>query len=149
MIKYVAGFLFDRARARVALVKKTSGPPAVVGHWNAIGGKRESILNLDENSLTAMQREFLEETGVLVEDWKLFLILKGNNNGEPWVVDFFHAFDTDKLLAVRTMEEEEIRIHSLDWLPNTVPNLDWIIPMALGHQNDHVSLYEVREAVCS
>lgn len=141
--KYVAGFLFDSARERVALIHKTHGPSAVVGKWNAIGGKRkpgEPGLP-EESSDAAMWREFIEEAGVPVE-WTLFLRLRGPG----WEVDFFHAFDSAKLAEVRQREAEEVATFAVSSLPKVVPNLRWIIPMALGHENDHVWVYDVREA---
>lgn len=143
MTKYVAGLLFDDERTRVALIHKTHGPAVLVGKWNAIGGKnqvRPAPLP-PESSDAAMWREFLEEAGVQVS-WTLFLRLKGRD----WQVDFYHAFDTAKIEAVRTMEGEDVGVFALDNLPEIVPNLRWIIPMALGHEDDHVWVYEVREA---
>jgi 8-oxo-dGTP pyrophosphatase MutT (NUDIX family) len=140
--KYVAGFLFSSDRSKVALIHKTHGPGCVVGKWNAIGGKNkpgEPGLP-DESGSAAMFREFEEEGGVAV-GWTLFLRLLGSD----WIVEFYHAFDTMKLEAVRTIESEEVRIFPVDQLPTVVPNLRWIIPMALGHENDHVWVYEVRE----
>ena len=104
--KYVAGFLFDSNRRRVALVHKTHGPAAIVGHWNAIGGKvKPGEPGLpDESSDAAMWREFMEETGVDVS-WTIFLHL----SGPGWQVDFYHAFDSDKLSQVRKMEEEDVQ----------------------------------------
>jgi hypothetical protein len=99
-----------------------------------------------------MSREFTEEAGVAVRcassrflacpGWTPFLRLLGKD----WSVEFFHAFDTIKLEACRTMESEEVRIFPVSGLPNVVPNLRWIIPMARGHEDDHVWIYEVREA---
>jgi 8-oxo-dGTP pyrophosphatase MutT (NUDIX family) len=142
MTKYVAGFLFSSDGSKVALIHKNHGPASVVGHWNAIGGKRTSGEPglPDESASAAMWREFNEEAGVAV-GWTLFLRLFGKD----WSVEFFHAFDTTKLEACRTLESEEVRIFPVSDLPNVVPNLRWIIPMARGHQDDHVWLYEVEE----
>ena len=144
-IKYVAGFLFDEDRAKVALVLKNHGPAAIVGKWNAIGGKRIDNTDLGlgfEGGPAAMYREFLEETGVEVRDWALFLRLKGDG----WEVEFYHAFSGEKQKMARTMETESIMIWPIDEdHPVWVPNLNWIIPMALGHGDDHVWVYEVIE----
>ena len=135
---YVAGLLFDEQRKHVALIHKKYGPPAVVGRWNAIGGKVED----GETSAAAMSREFLEEAGVEISSWTLFLRLIGAG----WKVDFYHAFSTTDLMRVRTCEEETVdRFPVSDGLHVVVPNLKWIIPMALGHFNENVSVYEVRE----
>jgi 8-oxo-dGTP pyrophosphatase MutT (NUDIX family) len=141
-VKYVAGFLFNDERSSVALIHKTHGPACMVGKWNAIGGKRkrgEPGLP-DESSYAAMWREFQEEAGVPVS-WTPFLKLKG----QGWQVDFFHAFSSAALSAVRTCEAETVSVFPVAALPDTVPNLKWIIPMALGHEDDHVWVYEVIE----
>jgi 8-oxo-dGTP diphosphatase len=140
--KYVAGFLFDDDKNHVALIHKTHGPAAVVNRWNAIGGKVSTgSAGQPESSDVAMWREFLEEAGVSV-DWTLFLSL----SGPGWEVDFYHAFSTEKLKKVKTMEAEEVVIFPMVNLPDEiVPNLRWILPMAVGHQDDHVWLYKVIE----
>jgi hypothetical protein len=147
-MKYVAGLLFDNDREKMALILKKHGPSSVVGHWNAIGGKRIDNHDLglpDESSAAAMWREFAEEAGVYIEKWEPFLILRARGEKPEWQVDFFHAFDSDKLAEVRTCEGESVMVWRLDELPDVVPNLNWIIPMALGHKKDHVFVYEVIE----
>jgi 8-oxo-dGTP diphosphatase len=63
---YVVGFLFGHDKTMVALIKK-SRPEWQKGMLNGIGGKIEN----SENALTAMRREFKEEAGADVSDWKL------------------------------------------------------------------------------
>ena len=144
-MKYVAGLLFSTEGERVALIHKDHGPAAVVGRWNAIGGKCSTgSAGQPESPDSAIWREFLEEAGVDVS-WTLFLILKGDD----WEVHFFHAFNGERLSQVRTVEREVVNVFRvgevLDPCFDPVPNLRWIIPMALGHKNDHVWVYEVRE----
>ena len=141
-VKYVAGFLFNDDASAVALIHKTHGPDCMIGKWNAIGGKvkRGAPGMPDESSAAAMWREFQEEAGADVR-WTLFLTLKG----QGWKVDFYHAFSSEALSLARTREVETVAVFPIDSLPETVPNLKWIIPMALGHQNDHVWVYEVTE----
>lgn len=134
MIYYVAGLLFNSTRSRLALIRKDHGPEYVIGRWNAIGGKRQ----VDESPADAMRREFIEETGVSLAVWEPFLALR--RAGE-WEVEFFRAFDTAALAQVRTCERELVCVFDLDDLlagidieesePSLVPNLNWIIPMAL------------------
>lgn len=133
MTRYVAGLLFDEERSHVALIFKKKGPPNIVGKWNAIGGKIEG----DEDASDAMFREFKEETGVEVNSWHRFMTLKSYS----WEVVFFCAYDTRKLRSVRSVESEPVNVWHLDFLPKTiVPNMTWIIPMALGYD-----IYEVTE----
>ena len=146
MVKYVAGFLFDEDRKRVALILKNHGPASVVDKWNAIGGKRTTMsAGKWEDPAAAMRREFLEEAGVDVQSWQPFLILRAKGIAPEWQVDFFHAFDTEKLAQVRTMEAEPVMIWHLDELPVVVSNLAWIIPMAITHRCQLVHIYEVIE----
>lgn len=146
--RYVAGLLFNDLGDRVALIHKTHGPSSVVGHWNAIGGKRIDQTDLGlgyESPDAAMFREFREEASVEVRSWELFLVLRGRGPDPEWMVHFYHAFDTQALAHVSQGEEEEVIVWDLGELPNIVPNLRWIIPMALGHHDDHVFTYEVIE----
>ena len=150
MKKYVAGFLFDEECTKVALIHKNHGPAAIVGHWNAIGGKRSvASAGQDESAAAAMWREFVEETGSgHGVRWTPFLVLRSQSSldlAHAWQVDFFHGFHDAALKTVRTAETEEVRVWPLTELPDVVPNLRWIIPMALGHDDDHVRIYEVIE----
>jgi 8-oxo-dGTP pyrophosphatase MutT (NUDIX family) len=137
--RYVAGFLFDDLKLSVALILKQFGPPILIGKWNAIGGKCEG----NELPMQAITREFQEEAGVYVPNWEQFLILRGAD----WEVNFYHAFSTILLRQVHTCEVERVWVHLLHALPATVPNLQWMIPMALHHREDHVAVYEVIEKV--
>jgi len=146
--KYVAGLLFSEDRNRVALILKRHGPPALIGKWNAIGGKRIDNHDLgipDESAAAAMWREFAEEAGVYIKNWVPFLILRSKGSNPDRQVHFFHAFDTEKLGQVRTMESEAVMVWHLDQLPVVVSGLSWIIPMALSHKEQHVHIYEVIE----
>jgi len=141
MTEYVVGLAFSEDKDRVVLIKKNRGPECLIGKWNGVGGHVEDT----ELPLAAMVREFKEETGVSTaqEEWSEFLVLHGNG----WVVHFFHAFSTVMVATARTAEDEVIGPWHVPWLPETLaPNLRWIIPMALGHLNEHVVRYEVTEA---
>ncbi len=139
MIKYVAGFLFSVDGSLVALISKSKGPPAVVGRMNGIGGKIEP----GEEPTQAMRREFLEETGVDVDDWHAFATLAHPD----WSVEFFVAY-SDSVLQVRTMETEPVSIVQTRYMTQlpVVPNVMWLIPMALslkrGESADHFVITE-------
>lgn len=126
MQSYVAGLMFNEARDRVALVLKNR-PDWQRGKFNAIGGKIEST---DHGPFTAMEREFKEETGVLYDGWTPFVRLFRQNEYE---VFFFLAF-TDKMYDVTTVEDEPVFHYSVEDAVNylnVLPNLKWMIPMAL------------------
>jgi 8-oxo-dGTP diphosphatase len=131
--EYVAGFLFDPDTQKVALVTKAK-PQWQAGKLNGIGGKIEP----NEDPETAMVREFLEETGALVEGWRLFCDLRGND----WRVFMYTVKKSGVSLA--TMEEEAI-----DWWPvsdlpnfNCITNLRWLIPLALDKDSVTAIVYD-------
>jgi len=128
--KYVTGFLFSNDARKVVLIKKIN-PQWQYGLFNGVGGKIEA----NELSVDAMVREFEEEAGVLIarEQWCCYAKIH-----RP------HCYDLDVYFAhselafnVRTMEEEQIQIFDTQALPvNLIPNLKWLIPMALDKQAD-------------
>ena len=141
MQRYVAGFLFDHLRTDVALVVKNK-PDWQAGKLNGIGGKIEP----GETPHQAMVREFKEEAGADIKEWDCFCILNGNG----FVVHFFRAFlPASKWLmhAVRTMESEPIVVHPISVLHSlkTMPNVQWLIPMALSMDKDGADRFLVKE----
>jgi 8-oxo-dGTP diphosphatase len=139
MIEYVAGFCFDPKGELVVLIEKTK-PAWQKGKLNGVGGKLEP----DETLQQAMQREFREETGVTVTDWKQFTTL----SGDGFNVHFFYAFvGRDILFMVESTTEEVVALYMVDALKNvnTIPNLQWLIPMALSMKHESVSGFIVQE----
>lgn len=127
--RYVAGFLIDRWSREVVLVKKNR-PKWQEGRYNGVGGHIEER----ERPEDAMQREFHEETGHDRNDWELYTTLEGND----FIVHFFRAFDFDlRMLNISTVTDEPIEILSIDEVSpaNCIPNLTWLIPMALSSAN--------------
>lgn len=129
-MEYVCGFLFSEDESKVALIVKQK-PAWQAGRMNGIGGK----LEVGETHFEAMSREFLEETGVSIfpEQWNKF----ANVEGKDWVVFFMRAM-SDKVYECRTMETEEIvvvNVYEIGTL-NVIPNLKWLIPMALDPNHD-------------
>lgn len=130
-VKYVCGFLFSRDGKYVVLIKKQR-PEWQKGKLNGIGGKIEE----GESALSAMQREFKEEAGIVISNWTPFCVLTGNDasyvpGGREFEVHFFSRF-SDEAYNARTMEDEEVSYCTTDPMPNSVvPNLKWLIPLAL------------------
>lgn len=127
MQEYVAGFLFNRDRSMVALVRKNR-PEWQNGRLNGIGGKIEP----GEGQVEAQRREFLEETGVDIPEhkWDMKVILEKDDD---WRVYFFCAFD-EAIWETRTVEDEEIIKMSVDLVmgdDKIIPNVKWIIGMCL------------------
>lgn len=140
---YVAGFLFDYPVNNVILIKKTK-PEWQAGLLNGVGGK----VNEGETPASAMQREFNEEAGVWVDKWEKFLILTGSD----YDVHFFRAFCKPEFhTLVLTMTDETVLVVKLkdlyiNWVEQrekwrTIPNLQYIIPMALDCEIRTSSIY--------
>lgn len=125
-MEYVAGFMFSKSRYYVALVRKLK-PEWQKGLYNGVGGK----IKLGESSFNAMCREFKEEADVHTTDWRLFCTLKGTFGA----VYFFTVIGN--LSKIVSMEEEKIYWVPVDALreEKTIPNLQWLIPMALDRNN--------------
>lgn len=133
MTEYVAGFMFSEDKRKVALIIKKR-PRWQKGRKNAIGGHVEP----GETPSQAMVREFEEETGVRHTDWRLFCTLKG----EGFEVHFY--WTTGVLSRLKTMTDEEICICKATFLhgTNVLPNLRWLIPMALDKDGLVSIVYE-------
>ena len=129
--EYVCGFLFSADRARVLLIRKRR-PAWQSGKLNGLGGKVEP----GEQPLQAMRREFREEAGVDVAEWRHVLTLSGADDagsGRGWAGHFFRAFgDVD---AARATTDEQLEVHPTKAIPpDTIPNLRWIIPLMLDDE---------------
>lgn len=144
---YVVGFLFDDDARRVVLIEKRK-PAYQRGLLNGVGGSIE----IGEEADAAMSREFGEETGVPYPAayWSKFLDLATFNSidgdkARPAAVAFYKAFNTKVLEETRTTTQERIHKVALDdfHLFKTMPNLAWLIPMAL--RRDHKLRYEMKE----
>lgn len=124
MQEYVCGFAFDNNAARVALIQKLR-PQWQAGLWNGIGGHIEA----DESAGAAMLREFREETGVRVTQWRQFLWIE--DECKHWRVKFYRAFGV-RLGDLCTTTDEKIWSHIIHNVPqlSVIPNLRWIIPLA-------------------
>lgn len=136
---YVAGLMFSECRNWVGLIEKIK-PRYQAGKLNAIGGKIE----LNETPIDAMIREFFEETGVQTDPdtWQPFVLLHNNH----FQVYFYTAF-TDKLQQANTTTEERVAITRVRDIPlyAHLPNLQWLIPLALDKSLDRTDFITIRE----
>lgn len=126
---YVAGLFIDLDYKKIALIRKNR-PEWQKGKLNAIGGKIERA----ETPCKAMAREFKEETGVVHDVWREFCILKN----PKFIVYFFIGYG--KFKSIKDMTDEKIEIIELKDIPqriDLIPNLKWLIPLALD--KDHVN----------
>ena len=136
MTGYVVGFMFIEPysyESQVLLIKKER-PEWQKGKLNGIGGHIEK----DETAEDAMVREFEEETGFKTEkkDWRRFCSLRGIK--KEYIV-FFYVYivkekDREEIEnSVITTTDEEVEFYYVDTLDhyNLIPNLKWLIPLAL------------------
>lgn len=141
MTEYVNGFLFDRERTRVVLIHKTK-PEWQKGLYNGVGGKIEE----GETPAEAQRREFKEEAGLDLDGWQQYVTLAGGD----FAVHFFRAFsDLEHIQAIRSETEEQVYLFHLDDLADlpTIPNLQWLIPMALSIDYDRAKMFTVNEVM--
>ncbi len=131
--EYVCGFLFSADESQVALILKNR-PEWQAGHLNGIGGHVET----EELPLKAMRREFNEEAGVDIEDWTLFYTgvygkYKKQKCENPHAKVYFYKAFNSLIDFVRTIEDEEVMVLDVGALPSLslIPNLKWLIPLAL------------------
>lgn len=138
MIEYVAGFLFSDDRRQVALILKNR-PDWQAGKFNGVGGRVE--IEKEETPEKAMRREFEEETGVDIHDWREFASLSDERG---WVVRFFYAIGNPWQCEPTT--DEKPAVCYVDALPeNIIPNLRWLIPMALSMDRERCDEFIIRE----
>lgn len=122
---YVLGLAFNHDQSKIVLIKKTR-PAWQAGKLNAIGGK----IDEGEEAITAMCREFHEETGIktTAQEWHYFM----NIVGKDGTVFCYRLFD-DKILNARTIEDQEIVVMDTDlnMLKHTaMSNIPWLIGIA-------------------
>lgn len=123
---YCLGFAFYRNIRRVVLIRKTK-PDWQRGKLNGVGGKIE----VGECSNVAMAREFEEETGckTFPTDWKHFSTMKFEAAN---TTVYCFAMRLASHQEVKTTTEEAVVVSSADDLPeDIIPNLAWLVPMAL------------------
>lgn len=136
--RYVVGFMFDEREAQVLLIRKTR-PSWQAGKLNGIGGRIED----GETPAEAMRREFAEEVGIECESWKYFCTL---GDERDWQIDFFYA--TGPIWDAQPLTDERPEIVNVSDISGVavIPNLNWLIPMALTMKHERVSSFDIKEA---
>lgn len=126
---WVVGLLFN-TKGELALVSKTH-PAWQAGKLNGVGGKIEE----GESAAEAMQREFTEEAGAEVKEWREFALLKVQDGQ----VHFFVAHGD---YTLQSMTDEKVgwyEVSDLKALP-LIQNLEWLIPLALDKNNHYTTI---------
>ena len=124
--QYVIGFMFDNHdMENVLLIYKLHGPKCILNRWNGIGGHVE----LNEEPVDAMVREFQEEAGVhtLPLQWNKFCEMMGDD----FIVYCYWTINVTGFHQAKTMTDEPIKAITVNELPNRpislAPNLAWFI----------------------
>ena len=125
--EYVCGFAFCESSCgnnpSVVLIEKKK-PAWQAGKLNGVGG----LIEPGETPHEAMVREFREEAGVMMPDWTRFIVL-----AYPEATIHFFCRFTTSFRNIRSVTEEKVGIYDTLFLPNNcLPNLRWLIPMALS-----------------
>lgn len=134
-IHYVLGFVFSRDQSKVWLMRKRR-PKWQAGRINGIGGHIEP----KESVADAMRRECREETGVdiPVAAWTYYAAMSFADS----TIFCFRAHSDEE---PKSKTDEEVYVISVRHLPpDVIPNLHWLIPMALNMpEGQSVTLTEV------
>lgn len=141
MQRYVVGIAFALDLRTVLLIEKKR-PKWQEGRWNGVGGKVEP----GEDFPAAMEREFREETGLLVpaERWRHVLTYQGSH-GAGYEVRFFTTA-TDDVFEAKSLTDEDVGLHYLGTLTEipVIGNLRWIVPMCLDREIEGVVVVQGR-----
>ena len=129
MQKYAAGFLIDRDREQVVLLKKAK-PAWQAGRYNAVGGKIE----VGETPVEAMKREFQEEAGVEIplSSWEEFVFM----GGPGWECTFFRAWGDpsrcktqDPIEPIEIFQTDAVKVMTPE---QAISNVPWLLGIALN-----------------
>lgn len=129
MKSLVVGFLFNESFTGAVLIRKNR-PDWQVGLLNGVGGHVEPE---DEDAHAAMQREAREELNIDLP-WTQFADVQ---IGDETEIGFFYATSPNWQDA-STVTDELIEFHHVEQghlakFANEIPNLRWLIPMAINH----------------
>lgn len=143
MKNYVVLFLFDEEGENVLLLLKNK-PIYQVGKFNGVGGKIEE----SETPFNAIHRELYEETSYKdnsVPNMRLFATL----NLQDGFMFCFSGFIMNKeLKSINPAESEILKIFPVKELPkNIMPQVEWLIPMALSMTHgEQASKFQITES---
>lgn len=137
MQPYVCGFAINERQTHVVLIEKRR-PEWQAGRYNGVGGHVEQ----GESPSQAMRREFREEAGLDIPEWNVFCVL---SDGETYCVHFFYW--VGDISGAVTCTDETVVEYPLSTLggDDHLPNLGWLLPMALAMPEESCACFEVRE----
>jgi 8-oxo-dGTP diphosphatase len=124
--EYVVGFLFNEDKSRVLLIRKNR-PEWMAGQLNGVGGKIE----LGESPLSAMEREFWEEAGLVGLRWNEIGVLVSPRSR----IFVFEATGEPDQATTQTDEPLVVfDVVNLSGASDLLPNLRWILPALIDGQ---------------
>jgi 8-oxo-dGTP diphosphatase len=135
--RMVAGFMFDPTFKNVLLIRKDH-PAWQAGKLNGIGGKLEQ----DETPRAAMVREFKEECGIDTseDEWNHYETIVENGQVEVdgrWrlaeIAEITFWWTTGNIWSAQSLTSEPVMPWHISRIleAETVPNLGWLVLMAL------------------
>jgi len=144
--RWCVGFMFDRAMQKVVLIKGAPEKKMFAGMLNGIGGAVE----LTETPLEAMQREAMEEAGVIQQrlQWVHYATLEVAQPIDGLLYCFWaEHWNPDQLDGHQAGEEGVLKVIAIGNIgimsANLVPNCRYLIPMALDQD---MPIAQIREA---
>lgn len=143
--EFCCGFMFDLSNKFVVLIKRRESRKYKPGCWNGVGGKVED----GETPLQAMRREFKEEAGLDIKDWRKFCELRAKDPGFPNGFGSIHMFYTEQdyntLLKTTSCTDETVRVISIESLRDIprMPNLNWLVAMAKSQSVSEGVVYNI------
>jgi 8-oxo-dGTP diphosphatase len=138
---YVVGFVFDFTTQTVLMLRKRR-PDFQVGKLNGVGGKVEDVDTFNVTQFkspahNAMAREWLEEVHgpeILPEQWTEFCVVEDERG---WKVTYFYAHADVHVCHERTDEMVEVVPFKHLCHFEVLPNVLWLVPMALSLHPQH------------
>lgn len=161
--EWVVGFLVDPETDSVLLIRKKR-PAWMAGLLNGIGGKVEE----GETPEEAMRREFFEEAGAIVSDWRHLVSMSavtvedrsgGITDNAGWIHFYAASWPLEVLTSCVAQTDETLEVYDVGdlisvqhplretwWLRSRamVPNLRWLLPLAV-HVADAYEPFVIRE----
>jgi 8-oxo-dGTP pyrophosphatase MutT (NUDIX family) len=127
--RFVLAFLFDITLTKVVLIRKNK-PDWMAGKFNAPGGHVEE----GETFETAVDREFSEETGMIVTEWTPFLRLfrPGDSEDTLRTLECYWSY-SGRIGDVKSVTDEQVGVFDVQSVmgrEDVVKDTKWIIAMA-------------------
>jgi 8-oxo-dGTP diphosphatase len=139
-MNYVLGFMFDKKKEYVLLVRKNR-PAWQRGKLNGIGGKLESGESYD----AAMIREFKEETGIQTyqHQWQFFGEMMSHAHEDSFSVAMYRAFSDEVFKAVQTTDEPIflVKVDLNELRLQGTPELAWQLAMAMSNPGNFATFH--------